>query len=255
MTVSDYARVVRANNAGMMTLDGTNTWILREPSSEGVVIVDPGPLIDAHLDKVRSVAEENGGRIALVLYSHWHADHTESIDRFAELTGAPARALDTKWCRNASALQDGETIRIGGLELEVYATPGHTSDSLCILMRNDSSLLTADTILGRGTTVVAHPDGNLRDYLASLRRLRLLIDTEEIARLLPGHGPVITSARDTVEYYLAHREDRLQQVRAALEAGDVTARQVVERVYADVDQELWWAAEMSVRAQLDYLEM
>jgi glyoxylase-like metal-dependent hydrolase (beta-lactamase superfamily II) len=113
----------------------------------------------------------------------------------------------------------------------------------------DATVLTGDTILGRGTTVVAHPDGRLGDYLESLKRLRELGE----ATVLPGHGPELASAGAAAEFYLAHREERLEQVRAALLAGDTTPRQVVERVYVDVDQVLWPAAEMSVRAQLDYL--
>jgi glyoxylase-like metal-dependent hydrolase (beta-lactamase superfamily II) len=110
--------------------------------------------------------------------------------------------------------------------------------------------LTGDTVLGRGTTVVAHPDGVLADYLGSLRRLRELGD----AAVLPGHGPELRSAGEAAERYLAHREQRLEQVRAAVQAGAVSARAVVELVYADVDPVLWDAAELSVRAQLAYLQ-
>ena len=112
-------------------------------------------------------------------------------------------------------------------------------------------MLTGDTILGRGTTVVAFPDGNLREYLASLHRLQELGD----ATVLCGHGPELERAGDAAAFYLAHREERLIQVRGALDTlgPDATARQIVELVYQDVDQVLWWAAELSVRAQLAYL--
>ena len=112
-------------------------------------------------------------------------------------------------------------------------------------------MLTGDTILGRGTTVVAHPDGNLRDYLDSLHRLATLGDL----LVLPGHGPELPRVDDAARFYLAHRAERLDQVRAALvELGpSATARQIVELVYADVDPAVWWAAELSVNAQLDYL--
>jgi glyoxylase-like metal-dependent hydrolase (beta-lactamase superfamily II) len=114
-------------------------------------------------------------------------------------------------------------------------------------------VLTGDTVLGRGTTVVAHPDGRLADYLASLRRLRDLATAHEITTVLPGHGPVLTDALAAVEGYLAHRAERLAQVERAVAAGARTPRDVVERVYADVDRVVWPAAELSVRAQLDYL--
>jgi glyoxylase-like metal-dependent hydrolase (beta-lactamase superfamily II) len=129
----------------------------------------------------------------------------------------------------------------------VAHTPGHSSDSLSFVLPD--AVLTGDTILGRGTTVVAHPDGVLADYLASLQRLR---DLGHVA-VLPGHGPELPDAQAAAQHYLDHREQRLEQVRAAVAAGAGTPRQVVEVVYADVDRVLWPAAEMSVRAQLDYL--
>jgi glyoxylase-like metal-dependent hydrolase (beta-lactamase superfamily II) len=144
-------------------------------------------------------------------------------------------------------LGEGDVVVGGGLEIRVLATPGHSSDSLSFQLPD--AVLTGDTILGRGTTVVAHPDGVLADYLESLRRLQEMGDRT----VLPGHGPELQSAGDAAAMYLAHREMRLEQVRAAVAAGAATPRAVVEVVYVDVDQVLWPAAELSVRAQLDYL--
>ena len=143
----------------------------------------------------------------------------------------------------------------------VVATPGHTADSLCFLVPADRAVLTGDTVLGRGTTVVAHPDGELGAYLASLDRLHALCAEQGITSVWPGHGPVIDDALGALDFYLAHRRERLEQVRhalARLQAGGVAdvvtlPRQVVEIVYADVDPVLWGAAELSVRAQLAYL--
>jgi glyoxylase-like metal-dependent hydrolase (beta-lactamase superfamily II) len=142
---------------------------------------------------------------------------------------------------------------VDGLEILVVGTPGHSGDSLCFVLPADRAVLTGDTILGRGTTVVAHPDGRLGEYLESLGHLRSLAEKNEIATVLPGHGPVLPDAKGVVEFYLEHRAQRLAQVRAALEAGDRTAEEVVRRVYADVDPSIRFAAEMSVRAQLEYL--
>jgi glyoxylase-like metal-dependent hydrolase (beta-lactamase superfamily II) len=116
-------------------------------------------------------------------------------------------------------------------------------------------VLTGDTVLGRGTTVVAHPDGRLGAYLDSLHRLHALAEAREVHHVWPGHGPVIDDALAALDFYLAHRKDRLEQVRAALDVlgDDASARAVVEHVYTDVDPVLWGAAELSVRAQLDYL--
>ncbi|MBK5216008.1 MAG: MBL fold metallo-hydrolase, partial [Propionibacteriales bacterium] len=170
-----------------------------------------------------------------------------------QITGAPVRAFDPSFCSDAEPLIDGEVIDVDGLRLEIMATPGHTTDSMCVLLDADKSLLSGDSILGRGTTVIAHPDGVLGPYLDSIRGIGDLITTGRVERILPGHGPVIDDPAAVVDYYLAHREERLEQVRAAVAAGATSAREVVERVYVDVDEVLWPAAELSVAAQLDYL--
>jgi glyoxylase-like metal-dependent hydrolase (beta-lactamase superfamily II) len=153
-------------------------------------------------------------------------------------------------------LVEGDVVAAAGIEVRVWATPGHTADSLSFLLEpfdgGAAAVLTGDTILGRGTTVVAYPDGELGSYLESLRRLRELGD----ATVLPGHGPELPRAAEAAAFYLAHRQERLDQVRAALEVlgAGASPREIVENVYADVDPVLWWAAELSVRAQLAYLE-
>ncbi len=253
-------RCVLAPNANIMTLDGTNTWVLREPGADRSVVVDPGPEIVAHLDAVA----EQAGRVAVVLLTHGHADHSEAARSFAERMGCGVRALDPAHRYGEEGLSDGDVVEVDGLEVHVVATPGHTSDSLSFLLPAERALLTGDTVLGRGTTVVAHPDGTLGAYLESLERLHRLAETREANAVWPGHGPVIDDALAVIDYYLAHRKQRLNQVRDALDAleradkpeGLAAAelpRRVVEIVYADVDPVLWGAAELSVRAQLDYL--
>ncbi len=248
--VTPLAAVLLAENPSPMTLDGTNTWVLRAPGEEACVVVDPGEDDEKHL---RRVAAQ--GPVALVLLTHRHHDHAGGARRFAELTGAPVRALDPSLVLGSEALGDGDVVPAAGVEVRVIATPGHTSDSLSFLLDGpgaDPAVLTGDTILGRGTTVIAHPDGALGPYLDSLRRLAELAPGTAV---LPGHGPELPDAPAVAEVYLAHREERLAQVRAALAllGEDATPRQVVEVVYADVDRALWPAAELSVRAQLDHL--
>jgi glyoxylase-like metal-dependent hydrolase (beta-lactamase superfamily II) len=240
--VTARASVVLAPNPGPMTLEGTNTWVLRAPGTDGCVVVDPGPLHEGHLAAVAAQ-----GPVEVVLLTHGHADHSEGAARLAELTGAPVRALDPRHRLGDEGLTAGDVVAAAGLELRVLHTPGHTSDSLSFVL--EDAVLTGDTVLGRGTTVVAHPDGVLADYLASLRRLQDLGDLT----VLPGHGPELPSAGAAAAHYLAHRERRLQQVRSAVADGAGDARAVVEQVYADVDRALWPAAELSVRAQLAYL--
>ena len=242
-----HALRLLAPNPGPMTLDGTNTWVLREPGDGPCVVVDPGPLDEGHLTRV---AEH--GPVGLIVLTHGHADHAEGAARLRELTGAPVLARDPALCIDAEPLGEGPARPAHGVEWLTVLTPGHSSDSVCLVLPADRALLTGDTVLGRGTTVVAHPDGRLADYLDSLQRLRDLAETD-VDVVLPGHGPVVDDALAVLTYYLEHREERLGQVRAALAAGARDAAEVVRTVYADVDPSLWSAAEMSVRAQLDYL--
>ncbi len=256
-TFGERARCVLAPNPDVMTLDGTNTWVLREPDGARSVVVDPGPEIAEHLDLVASYA----GDVAVVLLTHGHLDHSEAARSFAERVGCGVRALDPQHRLGDEGLGDGDVVEVDGLEVHVVGTPGHTSDSLSFVLPQERAVLTGDTVLGRGTTVVAHPDGRLGAYLDSLHRLHALAEAQEVTRVWPGHGPVIDDALGALDFYLAHRTERLEQVREALRgldgpggpAPDDVPRQVVETVYADVDPVLWGAAELSVRAQIDYL--
>ncbi|MER5961042.1 MBL fold metallo-hydrolase [Streptomyces sp. NPDC002057] len=250
---TDRAVNVLAPNPSAMTLDGTNTWLLSEPGSDLAVVVDPGPLDETHLRQVIETAGKLGKRVALTLLTHGHPDHAEGAGRFAELTGTAVRALDPALRLGDEGLGAGDVVTVGGLEVRVVPTPGHTSDSLSFHLPADRAVLTGDTILGRGTTMVAHPDGRLGDYLDSLRRLRSLTVDDGVHTVLPGHGPVLEDAQGAVEFYLAHRASRLAQVETAVENGHRTPAEVVAHVYADVDRSLWPAAELSVRAQLEYL--
>jgi glyoxylase-like metal-dependent hydrolase (beta-lactamase superfamily II) len=235
-------RLVLAPNPGPMTLEGTNTWIL---GSRRTVVVDPGPGDEAHLQRVADEA----GDVALVLLTHGHPDHSAGARTLAERLGVPVRAVDARHRLGDEGLGDGEHVTVDDLVVTVLATPGHSSDHVCFVLPEQGMVLTGDHVLGRGTTVVAHPDGRMRDYLDSLSRLADVGAT----RLLPGHGPIVDNPAEVIAYYVAHRVERLREVEAAVHAGARTAREVVERVYADVDRALWGAAEQSVRAQLDLL--
>ena len=256
----ERARCVLAPNANMMTLDGTNTWILREPDAKRSVVVDPGPPDESHLAAIAEQADD----VAVVLLTHHHLDHSEAAKEFAERMGCGVRALDPEYRLGSEGLGEGDVVEVDGLELHVVATPGHTADSLSFVIPAEAAVLTGDTVLGRGTTVVAHPDGQLGAYLDSLDRLHALAESREIGTIWPGHGPVIDDALKALDYYVTHRAERLAQVESALAhlraqphpeglAADELPRRVVEMVYSDVDPVLWGAAELSVRAQLEYL--
>ncbi|MGO3758541.1 MAG: MBL fold metallo-hydrolase [Agrococcus casei] len=230
---------ILAPNPGPMTLDGTNTWLL----PDGIVI-DPGPEIESHLD---AICEHN---VRLVLVSHWHGDHTDAVDTLHKRTGAPVRALDPAWCRAAEPLTDGEVIG----DLRVLAVPGHTADSVAFV--TGDAVLTGDTVLGSGTTVIMHPDGSIADYFASLDKLEALGDL----RVLPGHGEELPSIAAIAREYRDHRLERLDEVRDALATAGIRADDaaalatVADSVYASVPDSLRPAVEAMVHAQLAFVQ-
>ena len=241
---------VLAANASPMTLDGTNTYVLHPAGSGAAAIVDPGPDDPAHLDAVEAVLRERDAWPTAVLVTHRHVDHAAAATRWAEHFGARVHASDPEVAgEHGHRLVDGARVDLPGLSVEVVATPGHCGDHLAFRL-GTGALLSGDHVLGRGTSVVAHPDGDLAAYLASLRRvLDLGPDL-----LYPGHGPELTEDPEAVvRYYLDHRAFRERQVLAVLADGEATPREVVEVVYAGVDERLWPAAEASTRAALHRL--
>lgn len=253
-TLTPSVTVLRADNPGPMTLDGTRSYLLRAPGTSSSVVVDPGPDDGIHL-----TALATAGPVELILITHRHPDHTAGSPRLQELTGAPVRAADPAHCHggpsDAAPLRDGETIDAAGLQIRVVATPGHTGDSMAFVVTapgEEPVVLTGDTVLGRGTTVIAEPDGSLGDYFASLDILERLGHR----RLgLPAHGPEIADLGGAVRAYRSHRLERLDQVRTALDTLGPGAGvdDVVTHVYADVDPSVLAAARQSVAAQLAYL--
>lgn len=255
--IDTLSRSLRANNPGPMTLEGTNSYVLGAADSPTVVVVDPGPLLEEHLQELA-----DAGTVELILITHHHGDHTDGSARLHQITGAPVRAAHPDFCHAGEPLADGEVIRAAGLHITVLATPGHTSDSLCFEVTGDDghgSVLTGDTVLGRGTTVICHPDGRLGDYLTSLEKLRIRGSDGGVRKALPGHGPVLADLAIAAAGYQEHRRERLAQVRAAIallqartgEAPDAAA--VTAEVYGDVPANVQGAAQLSVEAQLAYL--
>jgi glyoxylase-like metal-dependent hydrolase (beta-lactamase superfamily II) len=236
---------VLAPNPSPLTLEGTNTFVVAGPGSSTAVVIDPGPADDGH---AQAVVRACGDRqVELVLLTHTHLDHAEGARALAARVGAPLAALAPGWSSpDAPDLAAGHPVAAAGLELRPLPTPGHAADHCCFELAAERAVFTGDHVLGRGTTVVEWPGGDMGAYLASLR---LLLDLGP-ERLYPGHGPPVTDAVDRVEGYIAHRLDREAQVLAALADGDRTPAEIVARVYAAVDPTLHPAAELSVRAHL-----
>jgi glyoxylase-like metal-dependent hydrolase (beta-lactamase superfamily II) len=252
--VAPYLRRVLAPNPGPMTLEGTNTWLVGDPAGP-VIVVDPGPEDAGH--RARLLEAASGG-VAAVLLTHRHTDHSAGAPALATaVQGCPVHAIDPSYRLSGGALGDGDQLRTGGARLRVVTTPGHTADSCSVLLHGDDGvvrLLTGDTVLGRGTSVIAAPDGDLSAYLGSLDRLSRLVRDEGVSELLPGHGPRVADPAARLAAYSQHREERLNQVRAALREGARTVQQVLDQVYGEVDATVRPAAEQSVRAQLRHLD-
>jgi glyoxylase-like metal-dependent hydrolase (beta-lactamase superfamily II) len=227
---------VLAPNPSVYTLEGTNTWIV---GSEPTFVIDPGPDLPQHLADVAREA----GSVGAVLVTHDHPDHAPGAIAFARLVDAPVYAFRLA---GAARLTAGQRVRAGDLDLTTVHTPGHTSDHVAFFEPGSGALFTGDTVLGRGTSFIDPPDGDLVQYLRSLRRLLDLGPRS----IYPGHGPVLLRARETLQEYLAHREEREAQVVSALADGPRTIAEMVEVIYADHPAETHPLAARSVLAHL-----
>jgi glyoxylase-like metal-dependent hydrolase (beta-lactamase superfamily II) len=242
----ELTTLVLAPNASPMTLEGTNTYLVADPAHGAAVVIDPGPDDPVHKSAVEAALD--GREVAAVLITHHHADHAEAAG-WAAAWGAPLRAFDPGLIPGADPLRDGERVVAAGVELTAVHTPGHASDHLCLRVVQSDVVLTGDHVLGRGSSVVFWPDGDMAAYMDSLRRLARAPGRA----LFPGHGPLVEDPAGKLAEYLAHREARRMEVLAAVEAGAGSAAEVVATVYADVPVLLHPAAERSVKALLALL--
>jgi glyoxylase-like metal-dependent hydrolase (beta-lactamase superfamily II) len=236
-------RVVRvlAPNPGVYTLEGTNTWIVGvEPS----IVIDPGPEIESHLREVASAA----GRVAVVLVTHDHEDHAPGAPAFAQRVGAPLYAFRLA---GAEHLRDGQRFAGGdGIEVVAEYTPGHSSDHVAFFIPSERALFTGDAVVGRGTSFIDPPDGDLAHYLRSLQRMQEL----RPRTIYPGHGPVVFDAAAKLAEYIGHREDREHQVLELLSEGKRSIADMVATIYADYPPDVHALAGRSVLAHLLKLE-
>ena len=225
-------RSITAPNPGPFTLDGTKTYLIGES-----VVLDPGPNIESHVDAIRAAMPQ----LETILITHRHADHAPAAVPLKQATGARIVAPRNVLEETDEIVSGGETVE----GLEVIATPGHTNEHVCFLTP-EGDLFTGDTILGFGTTAIFPPDGNMRDYIASLRKLR----EREPRRIFPAHGPVRDDAVALIDEYIAHRLDRERQIVAALRGGPQTIPEIRQVVYPELDPRLRRGAEVQIHAHL-----
>jgi glyoxylase-like metal-dependent hydrolase (beta-lactamase superfamily II) len=230
-------RVV-APNPGPYTGPGTNTWIVDAGPVQ--VVIDPGPDDDRHLAGIeRKLA---GATVGVVLVTHSHPDHLPLAERLASAHRATVRRYPE--------LGDEDVVRAGKLNLTALYTPGHSADHLCFWIAEDRALFTGDLVLGKGSSMVTYPEGNVAAYLRSLERVAAL----EPRLLFPGHWDPVTDAMGKLEEYRTHRLEREAQVLAEVGRGGGTASELTRRVYGpEVGEELVMAAEMTMRAHLEKL--
>jgi glyoxylase-like metal-dependent hydrolase (beta-lactamase superfamily II) len=245
--VSPLVHVVLAPNPGLMTGPGTNTYVV---GTAPAVVVDPAVADDDYVAEVARVA----GHAAAIVVTHRHSDHTGGVTALRATLGrdVPVRAWGERAVDGVvpEPLHDGEIVHAGGVDLRAVFTPGHASDHVCLHAQATATLFSGDTILGEGTAVIAPPDGDMGDYLASLERLREL----HLERIFPGHFRALNGGRDVIDGYIAHRRAREQRILDALSSGPATIEEIVERAYDDTPRELHPAAALSATAHLELLE-
>jgi glyoxylase-like metal-dependent hydrolase (beta-lactamase superfamily II) len=232
-------RIVRvlAPNPGPFTLEGTNTWIVGARPS---LVIDPGPEDPGHVREVRREAEPVGA----ILLTHHHPDHAPGAALLADQTGAPVVAFRPE--AEESKLRDGAILPGGGATLRAVHTPGHTPDHVVFFEPGSGALFTGDAVLGRGTSVIDPPEGDMAAYLRSLSVMLSLAPRV----IYPGHGPAVWSAGEKLREYVEHRKDRERQVLAGLKEGPHTAEELVPLIYQEHPKELHPAAARSVLAHL-----
>jgi glyoxylase-like metal-dependent hydrolase (beta-lactamase superfamily II) len=245
--LSPMVRRIVADNPGMMTGPGTNTYLV---GIDEIAVIDPGPGDAAHLD---AIAGCGGDRIRWILLTHTHEDHSPGAIGLKKRTGAEILAFGPGEGRGKvrldGTLGDGDVIEATEFHLTALHTPGHASNHLCYLLNEERTLFTGDHIMQGSTVVIAPPDGDMAAYLASLDRLKTI--RPRLKTIAPGHGYVIDDPQTTIDGYIAHRLEREQQVLAALrDQGPTTIADIVEVLYADVPAELHPVARRSVWAHL-----
>ncbi len=230
--------LVRAGNPGPLTLTGTNTWLVaRDPTW----VVDPGPLEEGHLSRLRAAIDGRGGLGGVVL-THDHHDHSEAAGALLESHPAPVAAG-----RGAVDVLLAEGTRFG--PFEAVATPGHAADHFALV--GSGACFTGDAVLGDGSVFISPYRGAMSGYLLALARLRM---REDFNVLCPGHGPPVWEAQTKLDDYLAHRIDREHGLLIALAEGRRTVEELLDAVWPEIPPSMRPLATATLAAHLDKLE-
>lgn len=266
--VSSFVACVKADNPSPMTYVGTNTWLIANPDKvQGedtrCIVVDPSPEGE-QTQRILDACEEMGVKVGAIFLTHDHHDHTAGAVELAQRSGAPIYAPKLEMGADTSGgtfkvdylLEEGLLYPFEGAPIfEIYKLPGHSSDSLGILLSEEQLMFVGDVVFRHGPTVVFHPDGNLADYLASLDLLEDLVNLGKVNVFCPGHGYPIVDPLRSIRATRNHRIERLDQVKQALAAGvSRDADSLFDAVYEGVDEHLRWASLRSIEAQLVYLD-
>lgn len=249
-TLAAGVRRLIAPNPGMMTGPGTNTYLI---GTDAIAVLDPGPVIDSHLEAIAAA-----GNIQWILVTHTHPDHSPGVARLAEMTGAtrigmpaPDGPHQDKTFKPDWAPSGGDVLQGPDFELQMLHTPGHASNHICFLHTGHRCLFTGDHIMNGSTVVIDPPDGDMQQYIASLKGLKKI----EIDAIAPGHGDMIDNPLELIDWIIDHRIAREDKLLAALaENPGLTSHELVPLVYSDVDESLYGWAERSLLAHLIKLE-
>jgi glyoxylase-like metal-dependent hydrolase (beta-lactamase superfamily II) len=258
--LTPLVRRVIANNPGGFTFTGTGTYII---GKKNIAVIDPGPIDNDHYNALIKATE--GQKITHILLTHNHNDHSPLAKRLKSETGAKIYFknlsnsdlaqddFEEGYDRNIEGdveLNDNDLIKTDEWSIEAIHTPGHTSNHICYALLDENILFSGDHVMGWSTTVIVPPDGNMDDYLVSLKKL--LSRNED--RFFPTHGPIIDKPKKLVNDYISHRLDRERQIIDAIKKGNNKISDIVKLIYKDVDQSLHPAAAMSTLAHLKRME-
>ena len=249
--LSPLVRRITAGNGSVFTGPGTNTYLV---GKEEVTVIDPGPAMQEHIDVITAAAPN----IKQILVTHTHPDHSPGVRLLKENLDIPAYGMLTNSSKNQDQtfsperiLDDGEVFQEEEFSIEVVHTPGHASNHLCFILKEEKLIFTGDHIMNGSTVVIGPPDGNMKQYIQSLEKLK----DYDIEKIAPGHGELLENPHEVADWIINHRLEREKKVFQALqEATKGTPDTLVEKAYDDVDSSLFPIAKASLLAHLIKLE-